>query len=172
MSCSCLVRIFCSSIFWSCIKVELYIHCPCLEQTCSDWASCSLFGTVSNKLESLQIDFSLYSLQKLVDVISTHWCWVLWFLQAIAIVLGFLVFVALIILLVFAVKTRSKIRHWGPERVLWEEVKVISEGPHNSIGEWVSSCVCCCCFYGKNLSVVFVLVFLIEFNCILYTFFF
>uniref|UniRef100_A0A3Q4AZK9 Uncharacterized protein n=1 Tax=Mola mola TaxID=94237 RepID=A0A3Q4AZK9_MOLML len=59
--------------------------------------------------------------------------------EAIAIVLGFLVFVALIILLVYAVKTRSMIRRWGPERILWEEVKVISDGPHNSVGEWVSN---------------------------------
>ncbi|KAM7018182.1 occludin b [Tautogolabrus adspersus] len=58
--------------------------------------------------------------------------------EAIAIVLGFLVFVALIILLVFAVKTRNQIRRYGRERVLWEEVKVVSEGPHNSVGEWVS----------------------------------
>ncbi|XP_029365697.1 occludin b [Echeneis naucrates] len=57
--------------------------------------------------------------------------------EAIAIVLGFLVFVALIILLVFAVRTRSKIRRWGRDRVLWEEVKVISDGPHHSVGEWV-----------------------------------
>ncbi|XP_060927957.1 MARVEL domain-containing protein 2-like [Limanda limanda] len=59
--------------------------------------------------------------------------------EAIAIVLGFLVFVGLIILLVFAVKTRSQIRHWGPERILWEEVKVITDGPHNSVGEWVNN---------------------------------
>lgn len=65
-------------------------------------------------------------------------------LQAIAIVLGFLVFVALIILLVFAVKTRSQIRRWGRDRILWEEVKVINDGPHNSIGEWVSICLCVC----------------------------
>lgn len=84
----------------------------------------------------------------LVDVISTHWCWVLWFLQAIAIVLGFLVFVALIILLVFAVKTRSRIRRWGRDRILWEEVKVINDGLHNSVGEWVSVCVCVC-VWGK-----------------------
>ncbi|XP_065818029.1 MARVEL domain-containing protein 2 [Labrus bergylta] len=58
--------------------------------------------------------------------------------EAVAIVLGFLVFVALIILLVFAVKTRNQIRRYGRERVLWEEVKVISSVPHNSIGEWVS----------------------------------
>ncbi|TKS78112.1 Occludin [Collichthys lucidus] len=59
--------------------------------------------------------------------------------EAIAIVLGFLVFVGLIILLVFAVKTRSKIRHWGRDRILWEEVKVINDGLHNSIGEWVNN---------------------------------
>ncbi|XP_023253321.1 occludin isoform X1 [Seriola lalandi dorsalis] len=59
--------------------------------------------------------------------------------EAIAIVLGFLVFVGLIILLVFAVRTRSKIRRWGQERVLWEEVKVISDGLHTSVGEWVTN---------------------------------
>ncbi|CAJ1068619.1 occludin b [Xyrichtys novacula] len=59
--------------------------------------------------------------------------------EAIAIVLGFLVFVALIILLVFAVKTRNQIRRWGPERVLWEEVKVVNDGLHNSVGEWVKN---------------------------------
>ncbi|XP_017296232.1 occludin b [Kryptolebias marmoratus] len=58
--------------------------------------------------------------------------------EAIAIVLGFLVFVALIILLVFAVKTRGLLRRWGPERVLWDEVKVIESGLQNSVGEWVS----------------------------------
>lgn len=60
-------------------------------------------------------------------------------LQAIAIVLGFLVFVGLIVLLVFAVKTRSKIRRWGEERILWEELKTISDAPRNSVGEWVSA---------------------------------
>ncbi|XP_041854636.1 LOW QUALITY PROTEIN: MARVEL domain-containing protein 2b [Melanotaenia boesemani] len=58
--------------------------------------------------------------------------------EAIAIVLGVLVFVGLIILLVFAVKTRSLIRRYGHERILWEEVKVLSGG-HNSIGEWVKN---------------------------------
>ena len=70
------------------------------------------------------------------------------FLQAIAIVLGFIVFIGLIILIVFAVKTRSKIRHWGPERILWEEVKVITDGPHNSVGEWVSVCLSAVYLYG------------------------
>uniref|UniRef100_A0A3P8VZK4 Occludin b n=2 Tax=Cynoglossus semilaevis TaxID=244447 RepID=A0A3P8VZK4_CYNSE len=59
--------------------------------------------------------------------------------EAIAIVLGFLVFIGLIILLVFAVKTRSKIRHWGKERILWEEVKVVTDGLNNSVGEWVNN---------------------------------
>ncbi|MED6242603.1 hypothetical protein ATANTOWER_007169, partial [Ataeniobius toweri] len=57
--------------------------------------------------------------------------------EAIAVVMGFLVFVALIILLVFAVKTRSLIQRWGPDRILWEEVKATS-GLHNSVGEWVN----------------------------------
>ncbi|XP_051924230.1 occludin b [Hippocampus zosterae] len=57
--------------------------------------------------------------------------------EAIAIVLGFLVFIALIILLVFAVKTRSSIRRWGRDRILWEEVKVINDS--RSIGEWVKN---------------------------------
>ncbi|KAM4578252.1 occludin b [Fundulus diaphanus] len=59
--------------------------------------------------------------------------------EAIAIVFGFLVFVALIILLVFAVKTRSLIQHWGKERILWEEVKTVNYGHHNSVGEWVKN---------------------------------
>jgi len=58
--------------------------------------------------------------------------------QAIAIVLGFLVVVALIILLVFAVKTRTQLRRRRVEHVLWEEVKSLKDGFPNSIGEWVS----------------------------------
>lgn len=60
--------------------------------------------------------------------------------EAIAIVLGFLVVVGLIILVVFAAKTRSQIRRWGENRVLWEEPKVLENGTHhNSIGEWVNN---------------------------------
>ncbi|XP_061529125.1 occludin b [Phycodurus eques] len=59
--------------------------------------------------------------------------------EAIAIVLGFLVFIALIILLVFAVKTRSSIRRWGRDRILWEEVKFVNDGGHHSVGEWVKN---------------------------------
>uniref|UniRef100_A0A3P9IY04 Occludin b n=1 Tax=Oryzias latipes TaxID=8090 RepID=A0A3P9IY04_ORYLA len=59
--------------------------------------------------------------------------------EAVAIVLGFLIFIGLIILLVFAVRTRSQIRYWGVDRVLWEEPKVASAGFHNSIGEWINN---------------------------------
>ncbi|KAM9392310.1 occludin b [Pholidichthys leucotaenia] len=59
--------------------------------------------------------------------------------EAIAIVLGFLAFVALIILVVFAAKTRSQIRRWGEDRILWEEVKIINSPHHNSVGEWVNN---------------------------------
>ncbi|XP_061674312.1 occludin b isoform X2 [Syngnathoides biaculeatus] len=59
--------------------------------------------------------------------------------EVIAIILGFLVFIALTILLVFAVKTRTSIRRWGRDRILWEEVKFVSDGTHHSVGEWVKN---------------------------------
>lgn len=60
--------------------------------------------------------------------------------EAIAIVLGFLVVVGLIILIVFAARTRAQIRRWGEHRVLWEEPKVLDTNTHhNSIGEWVNN---------------------------------
>ncbi|XP_015244357.1 PREDICTED: occludin [Cyprinodon variegatus] len=59
--------------------------------------------------------------------------------EAIAIVLGFLVVVGLIIVLVFAVKTRKLIQRWGEDRILWEEVKVLNPGLRNSVGEWVTN---------------------------------
>ncbi|KAM8886108.1 occludin b [Spinachia spinachia] len=58
--------------------------------------------------------------------------------EVIAIVLAILVFVALIILLVFAVKTRTNIRRWGQDRIIWEEVTVVNNGLQNSVGDWVS----------------------------------
>ena len=68
--------------------------------------------------------------------------------------MGVLVFVGLIILLVFALKTRQKIRRWGIERILWEEPKALSGGVPHTIGEWVRGlpspgdmggvCVCVC----------------------------
>ncbi|XP_050964707.1 occludin b [Labeo rohita] len=60
--------------------------------------------------------------------------------EAIAVVLGFLVVVGLIILLVFAVKTRGQIRRYGRERVLWYDVKTITDGlTSQGIGEWVNN---------------------------------
>lgn len=57
--------------------------------------------------------------------------------QAVAIVLGFLVVVGLIILLVFAVRTRNKIRRYGRDRVQWEEVKMLRDVGPQSVGAWV-----------------------------------
>ncbi|XP_051963904.1 occludin b [Xyrauchen texanus] len=60
--------------------------------------------------------------------------------EAIAVVLGFLVVVGLIILLVFAVKARSQIRRYGRDRVLWYDVKTITDGlTSHGIGEWVNN---------------------------------
>ncbi|XP_051552605.1 occludin b isoform X2 [Myxocyprinus asiaticus] len=60
--------------------------------------------------------------------------------EAIAIVLGFVVVIGLIILLVFAVKTRGQIRRYGRDRVLWHDVKTITDGlTSHGIGEWVKN---------------------------------
>ncbi|KAJ8380665.1 hypothetical protein SKAU_G00014430 [Synaphobranchus kaupii] len=58
--------------------------------------------------------------------------------EAIAIVFGFLVVVGLIILLVFASKTRQKIRRHGKANILWEEVKLVGDGMSHDVGEWVN----------------------------------
>lgn len=59
--------------------------------------------------------------------------------QAIAIVFGFLVMAALIIMMVFALKTRQKIRNYGKSNVLWRKVKVINEeAPPQDVEAWVS----------------------------------
>lgn len=67
--------------------------------------------------------------------------------KAIAVVLGFLVVVGLIILLVFAVKTRAQMRRYGRGRVLWYDVKTITDGlTSQGIGEWVRKFqlfICC-----------------------------
>lgn len=60
--------------------------------------------------------------------------------EAIAVVIGFLVVVALIILLVFAVKTRGQMRSYGRDRILWYDVKTITDGlTSQGIGEWVNN---------------------------------
>ncbi|KAJ8285533.1 hypothetical protein GJAV_G00027910 [Gymnothorax javanicus] len=60
--------------------------------------------------------------------------------EAIAIVFGFLVVVGLIILIVFAARTRQKIRRHGKANILWEEVKLVGDSKsHGDIGEWVNN---------------------------------
>lgn len=52
---------------------------------------------------------------------------------------GFLVVAALIIMLVFALKTRQKINNFGKSNILWKKVKVVDEmGPPNDVEAWVS----------------------------------
>ncbi|XP_030599256.1 occludin [Archocentrus centrarchus] len=60
--------------------------------------------------------------------------------EAIAIVLGFVVTAALIIMLVFAVKTRQKILNFGKSNILWKKVKIIDDlGPPQDVEEWVKN---------------------------------
>lgn len=55
-------------------------------------------------------------------------------------VCGFLVTAALIIMLVFALKTRQKIRNYGKSNILWKKVKVIDEmAPPQDVEAWVSA---------------------------------
>uniref|UniRef100_A0A673MKN5 Occludin-like n=1 Tax=Sinocyclocheilus rhinocerous TaxID=307959 RepID=A0A673MKN5_9TELE len=59
--------------------------------------------------------------------------------EAIALVLGFIVTAALIIIMVFAIKTRQKINHHGKDNILWRHVKEI--GDQNSpqdVEDWVN----------------------------------
>ncbi|KAM3599595.1 uncharacterized protein V6R79_008279 [Siganus canaliculatus] len=59
--------------------------------------------------------------------------------EAIAIVFGFLVTVALVIMLVFALKTRQKMQNYGKSNILWKKVKVIEEEPPRDVEEWVNN---------------------------------
>jgi len=59
--------------------------------------------------------------------------------EAIAIVLGFVVTAALIIILVFAVKTRQKINNYGKDNILWRRVKVINpDVADGDVEAWVN----------------------------------
>lgn len=54
-------------------------------------------------------------------------------------VFGFLVTLALVIMLVFALKTRQKIGSYGKSNILWKKVKVIDEmEPPRDVEAWVS----------------------------------
>ncbi|TKS84881.1 Occludin [Collichthys lucidus] len=60
--------------------------------------------------------------------------------EAIAVVFGFLIAIALIIMLVFALKTRQKIHNYGKSNILWKRVKVIDEmEPPQDVEAWVNN---------------------------------
>lgn len=60
--------------------------------------------------------------------------------EAIAVVFGFLVTAALIIMLVFALKTRQKIRNYGKSNILWKRVKEIDDlAPPQDVEAWVNN---------------------------------
>lgn len=60
--------------------------------------------------------------------------------EAIAIVLGFVVTAALIIMLVFALKTRQKIQKFGKSNILWKNVKAVDDlAPPQDVEEWVNN---------------------------------
>ncbi|KAF7687675.1 occludin b [Silurus meridionalis] len=58
--------------------------------------------------------------------------------EAIAIVLGFLVGIGLIIMMVFAIRTRSQMNRYGPHRVLWEEPRSLNDGLSHGVEKWVT----------------------------------
>lgn len=60
------------------------------------------------------------------------------FFQVVAIVLGFLVFIGLIVLMVFAIRTRSQMNQYGRHHVLWEEPRNLNDGLSNGVEKWVS----------------------------------
>ncbi|XP_043952569.1 occludin isoform X2 [Gambusia affinis] len=68
-----------------------------------------------------------------------HYC-VLEPQEAIAAVFGFMVTAALIIMLVFALKTRQKINNYGKENILWKKVKVVDGlAPPEDVEAWVNN---------------------------------
>lgn len=61
-------------------------------------------------------------------------------IQAIAIVLGFIVTAALIIVMVFAIKTRQRINYHGKDNILWRHVKEIQDqNSQPDVEGWVST---------------------------------
>ncbi|XP_038128497.1 occludin [Cyprinodon tularosa] len=60
--------------------------------------------------------------------------------EAIAVVFGFLVTAALIIMLVFALKTRQRIQKYGKGNILWKRVKIVDElSPPEDVEAWVNN---------------------------------
>ncbi|TSR04321.1 Occludin [Bagarius yarrelli] len=73
----------------------------------------------------------------LINQFMYHYC-VVEPQEAIAIILGFLVGIGLIILMVFAIKTRSQINRYGTHRVLWEEPSTLNDGLSHGVEKWVT----------------------------------
>ncbi|XP_061553879.1 occludin [Phycodurus eques] len=60
--------------------------------------------------------------------------------EAVAVVFGFLAAAALVVMLVFALKTRKKIIEYGKSNVLWKRVKVLEDGePPQDVEAWVNN---------------------------------
>ncbi|KAI4882332.1 hypothetical protein NFI96_017510, partial [Prochilodus magdalenae] len=60
--------------------------------------------------------------------------------EAVAIVFGFLVTVCLIIIMVFAIKTRQKINYYGKENILWRREKFNEDAnPPQDVEDWVNN---------------------------------
>uniref|UniRef100_A0A8C1W7I0 Occludin n=1 Tax=Cyprinus carpio TaxID=7962 RepID=A0A8C1W7I0_CYPCA len=59
--------------------------------------------------------------------------------EAIALVLGFIVIVALIIIMVFAIKTRQRINYHGKDNILWRHVKEIDHNSPQDVEDWVNN---------------------------------
>ncbi|XP_061783372.1 occludin isoform X1 [Nerophis lumbriciformis] len=60
--------------------------------------------------------------------------------EAVAVVFGFLVVAALIIMLVFAVKTRKKLINYGKSNILWKRVKMVDDAePPQDVEAWVNN---------------------------------
>lgn len=72
------------------------------------------------------------------------------FFQAIAIVFGFLVSIGLIIMMAFAIKSRSQINRYGMHRVLWEEPRSIKDGFPHGVEKWVSRTQWVCCTFAPS----------------------
>ncbi|XP_069792731.1 occludin b [Narcine bancroftii] len=58
--------------------------------------------------------------------------------EALAIVMGFMIIIALGLIIFFAYKTRSKITRYGKDNIMWDRIPMESEVPPN-VEEWVNN---------------------------------
>ncbi|XP_066506514.1 uncharacterized protein [Hoplias malabaricus] len=79
------------------------------------------------------------SSQLLVNQYLYHYC-VVDPQEAVAVVFGFLVTICLVIIMVFAIKTRQKINMYGKENILWRREKVFEDPePPQHVEDWVNN---------------------------------